>query len=209
MMTNATYDPTFPKIGEIDLATLTDRSAVIIDIPKKAGEEITDRDIHERVVGDPDYREGDALLIRTGWGNGERYRQLGDEYATTTPHFSDHGARDLATVMREKKTDILGVDVAYIGNLAPYHMRPEWVDLPPWIRPPFPSENARIYMRHYTPEMGRKDWGASRYLHGVGTVLAALCNLDRIRSKHVRLTALPLYVAAAPGAPVTVAAVEE
>ena len=88
-------------------------------------------------------------------------------------------------------------------------MKPEWVDLQPWLRPQFPSEEARIYMRYYTAQKGKKDWSASKFLHDAGTVLAALCNIGSIRAKHVCLTALPLYVANAPGAPVTVVAIEE
>jgi kynurenine formamidase len=209
IMTKATYDPKFPKIGEIDLGQLVDMSTVVVDIPKNAGEEITAADIDERIAADPEYQDGDAILIRTGWGDGERFRKMGDAYTTTTPHFSDAGATRLAEVMRERKTSLFGIDVAYIGNLAPYHMRPEWVDLPPWLRPPFPSEQARTYMRHYTPDKGLKDWSASRPLHGVGSVLAALCNTGNIRTKRVLLTALPLYIEKAPGAPITVVAVED
>ncbi len=208
IMTQATYDPKKEKIGEIDLGRLVDMPTVVIDIPKGAGEEISTEDIDRLVAADPDYRDGDAILIRTGWGDDERYRKLGDAYATTTPHFTDAGSKRLAEVMHDRKTSVLGIDVAYIGNLAPFHMKPEWVDLPPWLRPPFPSEQARTYMRHYTPDKGLRDWSASRPLHGVGSVLAALCNAGRIRNKRILLTALPLYIEKAPGAPITVVAVE-
>lgn len=209
IMTKATYDPRFPKIGEIDLGTLVDLPTVVVDIPKRASEEITKEDIDQAVAADKAFGEGDALLIRTGWGDDERFRALGDAYATTTPHFSDAGAERLAAVMHERRSSVFGIDVAYIGNLAPYHMKPEWVDLPPWLRPPFPSEQARTYLRHYTPDKGLRDWSASRPLHGMGSVLAALCNTGRIRSKRVKLTALPLFVEQAPGAPITVVAVED
>ena len=92
IMTKATYDPKFPKIGEIDLGQLVDMPTVVVDIPKKAGEEITAADIDARVTADPEYRTGDAILIRTGWGDDERFRKMGDAYTTTTPHFCDEGA---------------------------------------------------------------------------------------------------------------------
>jgi kynurenine formamidase len=209
MMTKATYDPTFPKIGETDLGRWVDMPTVVIDVPKAASEEITASDIDEKVASNPDYRDGDAVLLRTGWGDDERFRALGDAYATTTPHFSDAGAARLAELMASKGSETLGIDVAYIGNLAPFHMKKEWVDLPPWLRPPFPSEQARTYMRYYTPDKGLRDWSASRPLHAVGTVLAALCNTGRIRSRRIRMTALPLFIGQAPGAPTTVVAIEE
>lgn len=209
MMTKATYDAAFPKVGETDLGELVDQPTVVIDISKRELEEITGKDIDEKVASDPYYRKGDALLIRTGWGDNERYRKIADDYATKTPHFCDEGARRLAQVMREKQTDILGIDVAYIGNLAPYHMKPEWVHLPPWLRPHFPSKEARLYLQHYTSAKGYADWSASRPLHGAGKVIAALCNTGAITKKRVRLTILPFYVERAPGVPVTVVAIEE
>ncbi len=209
MMTRGTNDPTAPRIGDRDLGELVDRETVVIDIPKGELEEITARDIEERVASDPDYRKGDALLIRTGWGDEERYRKIGDDYATRTPHFADYGSLRLANLMLEKQTDILAIDVAYIGNLAPYHMKPEWVDLPPWLRPPFPSQECRTYMRLYNSEKGLRDWSASRPLHKAGIIIAALCNAGAITKKRVRLTALPLYVDRAPGAPVTIVAIED
>lgn len=209
LMTHGTYDPDFPRIGQMDLGRYVDMPTVVVDIPKEAGQEITAQDIDRAVDAEPALRQGDAILIRTGWGDGERFRRLGDAYSTSTPHFSDEGSRRLAQVMRVRGCDVLGIDVAYIGNLAPYHMRPEWVDLPAWLRPPFPSEQARTYMRHYTPDKGLKDWSASRPLHGVGSVLAALCNTGGIRGKRVLMTALPLFVEHAPGAPITVVAIDQ
>ncbi len=209
LMMRATYDPSAPKVRDLDFAKLVQRQTVVINIPKGPEEEITAEDIEERVLPDPDYRQGDVLLIHTGWGNDERYRKIGDDYAIRTPHFSDSGSRRLATVMRDKGTDILAIDVAYIGNCGRYYQRNEWVSLPPWRRPPWPSEQAKIYLRHYTPEKVHSDWTASEPLHEAGLVLAALCNVNKIASKRVKLTALPLFLETCAGAPVTVVAEEE
>ncbi len=209
LMMAATYDPQAPKVGQIDLSRLVNRPTVVIDIPKGPQEEITARDVDERVITDPDYRKGDSLLIRTGWGDGERYRLLGDDYAIKTPHFSDDGSLRLVEVMREKGTDMLAIDSAYIGNCGRAYMLREWASLPPWQRPPWPSEQAKTYLRHYVRQHDEADWTASRPLHYNGFVLAALCNTGRITKKRVRLFALPLYAVEAPGAPVTVVAVED
>jgi len=68
------------------------------------------------VVPDPNYQPGDIVLIRTGWGNNQRYEQMGDDYAVRTPHFSEAGSLRLAEVMREKKSDTVAIDVAYVGS---------------------------------------------------------------------------------------------
>jgi kynurenine formamidase len=209
LMMQATYAPQAPRVGQIDFSRLVNRPTVVIDIPKGPEEEITARDIDEKVARDPDFLPGDALLIRTGWGDNERYRQIGDDYAIRTPHFSDDGSLRLAEVMRTKGTDLLAIDVAYIGNCGRYYMRKEWVTLPPWLRPPWPSEQAKIYLRHYTREKAHADWTASEPLHAAGIVLAALCNTGAIRRKRILLTALPLFLEPCVGAPVTVVAIEE
>ncbi|MFI7025655.1 cyclase family protein [Micromonospora sp. NPDC049900] len=212
LMLGACYDDDAPRIHELDYGTLVDRETVVIDIPKQAGEEIEADDIERAVVGDPDYRDGDAVLLRTGWGDDERYRTLGDEYATTTPHFSLDGAKRLAEVMTERGSDLMLTDCAYIGNLGEGFMFPEWASRKPWDRPPFPSPQARTYMRHYTPERGAgggaPDWGSSVVLHLAMSPVAAVANCGALRSKRVRVTVLPLFLAGAEGAPCTVLAVD-
>ena len=209
LMIDATYDTESALIGQLDMSRLVNRETVVINILKQAEEEITVEEIEERVRKDREYRRGDALLIRTGWGDSQRYRKMGDDYAIKTPHFSDESSKKLARIMKEKETDILAIDVAYIGNCAPHYQMPEWVSLPSWQRPPWPSDEAKRYLEKYTPEKAHADWGASEPLHHQGIVLAALCNTGMIRKKRIKLTALPLFAEKAPGAPVTVVAIEE
>jgi kynurenine formamidase len=209
LMMAATIDDTAPTIGQIDVSKFVNRDAVVIDIPKGPEEEILPEDIDRTVAIDPDYREGDIVLIRTGWGNDRRYEKLGDDYAVKTPHFSEQGSIRLTEVMKEKHSDTVAIDVAYVGSCGWKHMKKEWVDLPPWLRPPFPSETAKIYLKNYTREKSWIDWAASWPLHAHGYIIAALCNLDQITSKRVKLTALPLMVRDSIGSPVTVVAIEE
>ncbi|MET3506639.1 cyclase family protein [Halalkalibacter oceani] len=209
LMMAATIDDDAPTIGEIELDKFVNREAVVIDIPKGAEEEIVPEDIDRHVANNPNYRVGDIVLIRTGWGNNKRYEKLGDDYAIQTPHFSEAGSIRLAEVMKEKESDTVAIDVAYVGSCGWKHMKKEWVDLPQWLRPPFPSETAKIYLRNYTKDKAWPDWAASWPLHAHGYIIAALCNLDQITSKRIKLTALPLMARDCIGAPVTVVAIED
>jgi kynurenine formamidase len=209
LMMAGTIDGKAPTVGQIDLAKFVNRDAVVIDIPKNAEEEITPADIDRCVVPDPNYQSGDIVLIRTGWGNNRRYEQMGDAYAIRTPHFAEAGSLRLAEVMRAKQSDTVAIDVAYVGSCGWKFMKREWVDLPRWQRPPFPSETAKIYLSMYTPEKALPDWAASWPLHANGYIIAALCNLNLITKKRVKITALPLFVRDSIGAPVTVVACEE
>ncbi|WP_162606301.1 cyclase family protein [Jiangella asiatica] len=213
LMLAACYADDAPKIDELDYARLVNRPAVVIDIPKGALEAIMPEDIDATLAVDPDVRPGDAVLVRTGWGDGERYRRLGDEYATTTPHFSVAGAERLVEVMREKDLDLMLTDCAYVGGHGKGLQYPEWSSRRPWDRPPFPSDQARIYMRHYVGSRGAggtgPDFPASVPLHASVSPVAALANCGSVTAKRITVTVLPLYLAGAAGAPCTVVAMEE
>ena len=185
LMSRARYDPEAPRIGDVNFADLVDRETIIIDIPKGSNQEITAEEIDNLVVRDTEYKEGQALLIRTGWGDGERYRKLGDDYVLKTPCFSSDGATRLAEVMRDKGSNLLAVDTAYLAGCGRTYMIREWVSIVPWQRPHWPAEEAKIYLRYYTPDKERADWGSARPLYDAGLVLAALCNTCAIKTKHV------------------------
>ncbi|MEW1822869.1 cyclase family protein [Arthrobacter sp. NPDC080031] len=213
LMLGACYDANAPRLHEMDYGDFLNRPTIVIDIPKGPDEEIEPADIDATLASDPDYREGDAVLIRTGWGDGERYRTIGDAYAQHTPHFSVAGAERLIEVMAEKNSDVMLTDCAYIGNLGRDFMYPEWSSREPWDRPPFPSQQARIYMRHYTPERGAgggaPDWASSVPLHGAMSPVAAVANCGSITAKRIRVTVLPVFLRGASGAPCSVIAFEE
>ncbi|MDG4762775.1 cyclase family protein [Solwaraspora sp. WMMD406] len=212
LMLGACYDDTAPRVDELDYGPLVNRPTVVFDVPKEAGAEIDAADI-DRLADDPDYRDGDAVLLRTGWGDDQRYRTLGDEYASTSPHFSLAGAERLATLLKEKNSDLMLTDCAYIGNLGEAYMYPEWSSRQPWDRPPFPSQQARIYLRHYTPQRGAgggaPDWASSVVLHAATSPVAALANCGALRGKRITVTVLPLFLAGAHGAPCTVWATDD
>ena len=213
LMLAACYDEGAPKIHELDYSPLVNRPTVVIDIPKAATEAILAEDIDATLANDDDVEEGDAVLIRTGWGDGERYRELGDKYATTTPHFSVAGAERLVEVMRAKKLDLMLTDCAYIGGRGQGLQYPEWSSRAPWDRPPFPSQQARIYMRHYTGSRGAggsgPDFPASVPLHEAVSPVAALANCGAITRKRIKVSVLPLFLQGAAGAPCCVVGMEE
>lgn len=213
LMLAACYADDAPKIHELDYRPLVNRPTVVIDIPKGPLEPITAEDIDATLAVDPDVRPGDAVLIRTGWGDDERYRILGDDYAATTPHFALAGAERLVEVMRAKDLDLMLTDCAYVGGHGEGLQWPEWSSRKPWDRPPFPSEQARIYLRHYTGDRGAggdgPDFPASVPLHAWVSPVAALANCGALTTKRVRVSVLPLFLHGAAGAPCTVVATPE
>ena len=213
LMLSACYDDEAARIDELDYTAFINREAVVVDIPKAAGEDLTADDFEQALADNSDFRDGDAVLIRTGWGRTDHYRELGDDYAKFTPHFTVAGAEKLIEFMKAKNSDLMLTDCAYVGNLGEGFMFREWAEREPWDRPPFPSDQARAYMRHYTPARGAgggaPDWAASLPLHEWLTPVPALTNVDLITSTRIRVTVLPLFLAGGEGAPCTVFAFEE
>lgn len=213
LMLAACYDDDGERIDELDYSGFVNRETVVVDIPKGPGEELLPEDLDEALADNDQFRDGDAVLIRTGWGRTGRYRELGDDYSRRTPHFSVAGAERLVEHMQAKNTDLMLTDCAYVGNLGEGFMFREWAAREPWDRPPFPSDQARAYMRHYTPARGAgggaPDWAASLPLHEALSPVPALTNVDQLLSTRIRITVLPLYLAGGEGAPCTVFAFEE
>jgi kynurenine formamidase len=213
LMLGACYDSKAPKLDELDYIQFVNRPTIVVDIPKNEFEEIRPEDIDNSLAIEKHFNDGDAVLIRTGWGNDNRYKLLEDQYAIRSPHFSVEGAKRLIEVMKFKHSDLMLTDCAYIGNTGEKFMRPEWASRQPWDRPPFPSQQARIYMRYYREDLGKggksEDWAASVPLHAHLSPVAALANCGAISTKRIKITLLPLYMEGASGAPCSVIGIEE
>jgi kynurenine formamidase len=209
LMIPAMSDHSLPHLDELELSDLYERPTAVIDIPKDAREPITAEDI-DQYVGCAGLRTGDAVLNRTGWGNGQRYEKIGDDYARQTPYFGQTGAERLVDVMRENKSNLLLSDITYFGCGDAY-MVPEWSSKPAWERPPFPSEQAKRYMHEYSNEKMLADFGSAAALTRSGFVLlvAALVDCDKITQQQVSTTVLPLKMRGGVSSPCRVIAVEE
>lgn len=212
VMIASCYDPAAKTVDKIDYRSTINRETLIVDIPKGEFEEITEQDINRALLDNPELRSEDAILIRTGWGDQERYISLGDDYAIQTPHFSVSGAERLVEVMKSNRSELLLTDCAYIGNTGEKYMYPEWASRKPWDRPPYPSQEAKIYLRHYTKSRDRggasADWAASVPLHAALTIVAALCNCGQLVEKRIKVTVLPLFIEGGSGAPCSAVAIE-
>lgn len=198
-----------PSVMDLDLKNLVNKEAVVVDIPKEEYGEIMPEDIDNTLAKDPEYKEGDAVIIRTGWGNGQRYKKIGDDYAIKSPHFSNPGAQRTVDVMVSKNSNFLLTDCAYIGNTGEKYMREQWAKRNPCDRPPWPAEEAKAYLRGYTPDMWRADFGSSIILLDKLCVVGALVNCDQITQHKVKVVCLPMFIEGACGTSCMVVVLEE
>jgi len=193
------------RVREIDLDTLVNRDAVILRIAKNKGEAITEADVAAALRASGSW-ERSALIVATGWGDEKRWESLGEDYSTSSPHFAPAAAERLSVEMEERGSDLLLSDCAHLDRPGGEFARKEWLELVPWLRPPWPSDQAKAYLRHYTPEKVQADWSASLALTRNASVVVGLANCGALSGPSVRLTILPMSIANVAEAPCTVVA---
>lgn len=196
-----------PKVDEIELDKVILRDTVIVDLPKKAGEVITLTDV-EAVFKDARLNPGDAVLLRTGWGDDERYYKMGEDYVLQTPYYAKDATARIAEIMKEKGCDLFFYDSANMG-LPKVHLIPEWVKAQP-RKPGWPSEESKAYAEAYTTEKIIADWEGVLPM-GPARIIAIGCivNCGAISKSRVKTVSLPLKIRGAAVTPCSVIAIED
>lgn len=199
------------KLDEVDLSKLVLRDTVVLDVPKGPNQPVTGRDI-EDACSKADYREGDAVLVRTGWGDDERYLKLGEDYVFTSPYYADDACQKLVEIMTRKKSDLFCYDTANIHDYA--DVKATWCQMKP--RPkPWPSPEAKEYLAKMAKEPimetigSGESWGAMRLIKNRIMLHGGLVNCSQIKKQRVKLIALPLRVKGGVMAPCHTVAIEE
>ena len=194
------------RLHEVELEKLTLRETAVLDIPKDGGE-VTDADLDAAWRG-ADVRYGDALLIRTGWGDQDLYERPGSRYMVGSPYLVASSAQHLAARMRTNGSDLLLTDMAVIAMPQQY-LIPEWFPIAP--RPePWPAAKAAGYIRSYTPEKAAADNGAAIALASAGIMtVKRLVNCAAIQQRRIRIIVGPLKLIRAVGSTCRVVAIEE
>jgi len=208
LMIKAMQDKSAPKVDELPLDQLVNQDAIVIDIPCEIGYAVQPEDI-EKAFNGVDFQEGDAVIIRTGWGDDNRWEKIGDDYARKTPYISKNAAEKLVEIMKANKSDLVGTDCAYWGRGDKYQL-PEWASKPAWERNPFPSIEAKRYLAQYTKDKAYADFQSPYVMNSNGMMyIGAMCNLNQIEKKRFKMTVLPLKLKGARGSTCSVVVIED
>ncbi|MBI2979574.1 MAG: cyclase family protein [Chloroflexi bacterium] len=103
------------RLDTVDLSRLVLRNAVILDIPKKE-EEFIDPEEVERAFKKAPVQRGDAFLVRTGWGDNERYIKMGLDYKEKGPHYTEEGAAKVRELMVANGSDLFIYDCCDVNG---------------------------------------------------------------------------------------------
>jgi kynurenine formamidase len=194
------------RLHEVALPELVLRETAVVDVPCGARDELRP-DALAAGLAAADFRDGDALLLRTGWGDGAPRATGHDAYLLQTPHLGLEGAVYLADAMRARQSDLLLLDTALVGYPG-QHLVPEWTTLRP--RPAcWPSEAARAYLAGYLEREVLADWAVDFRLAEAGIMtVKRLVNCGALQERRCRLIIAPLALVRGVGAPCRVVAVE-
>ncbi|MBI2979575.1 MAG: cyclase family protein [Chloroflexi bacterium] len=121
------------KLGVVDINKLMYRDTVVVDVPKEAGEFVRPEDLEKAIKKAP-AKKGDALLIRTGWGDDRRWAKLETDYKYKSPHFTDTAVKKLLELMQTKGMDMWLYDTCeMVGGVDPVSGRPGSFDIRPGL----------------------------------------------------------------------------
>lgn len=150
-------------------------------------------------------RPGDAVILATGWGDTDHWR-TDEQYYLDTPFLPEPAAEALAQLLCDLGVDLLLTDCAYLDQPRRSALAQEWINLPPWLRPSWPSDATRVYLEHYRPERARQDWAATLALTARIWSVVGLVGCGALPGNRTRLTIAPLPVEGVGEVPCTVIA---
>jgi kynurenine formamidase len=195
------------RVHELRLEQLFLRDTVVVTVPADSGHALGPADL-EPALAAIEVAPGDALLVRTGWGDRVESMRGTDQYVRQSPYFTEEAASFLASAMEDHHTELLLTDTAVFG-MPNRHLCPQWADMLP--RPsPWPSTEAYAYLRGYTADRVAADWAPDLILARAGKVVVRkLVNCSALPEGRLKVIVAPLHLVRGIGATCRVIAIQE
>ena len=202
------------KLDEIPLDRLILRPTVVLDVPGDDGHVITAEEI-DAAVEAADYRDGDEVLVRTGWATTEKAYELGADYCLRSPSWSYEACVRMGEIMEARQSSIVMTDCALI--MTPAFQGYGWsVGAERMVpRPkPWPSAEARERLMDLPPNtfspappsVGRGGYG--ELIVKAIAICKCLVDAHQIQARRVQMLILPLLIKQGGAAPCRFIAVE-
>ena len=203
------------RLDEVPLERLILRDTVVLDVPGEDYHVITAEEI-DAAVAKADYREGDDVLLRTGWATTEKAFALGNDYCIVSPSWSYEACVRMGEIMEGKKSGVIMTDAALI--MTPAYQGYAWSVGEERIVPrpkPWPSAEARERLMDLPPgvtSVAPASVGRGGYRDLVAKTIAickCLVNANQISSGRVKMIMLPMLIRQGGASPCRFIAVEE
>jgi len=194
------------RLDALPIEKLVLRATTVVDISKGEGEQINRADV-EKALDSARPGKGDAVLVRTGWGDRPYHELAGGAYVLRSPHFCLEAARYLGERMKENQSELLLVDTALLGWPGKY-LIPEWCSFLP--TPPVESEAARMYLHLYTAEKATADFAVELEFARLDIVtVRKLIRCGLLQREKIKIIVAPLKIVRGVASTCRVVAVEE
>ncbi len=199
------------SVSDVPLERLLLRPTTVLDLRVGPGHEITPDEM-DAAIAAADYREGDEVLVRTGWGTRERAFTLGIDYYKQTPCIRYDAGLRLAEKMDQLGSSFFMTDCGLVNP--PRVQGHNWfrgdrplVPLPkPW--PSAEAHERQIDLRgvtHASPEPSSYGALIRKAIAGC----KCLVDCDQIQGRRCQIIILPLLIRNGGAAPCRFFAVEE
>jgi kynurenine formamidase len=193
-------DGAAPSLQDTDPLRLINREADVLRVAAQQGGEIG----RDALAAALEATGGaSALMLLSGWGD----VPVADEARLrTAPWFSPEAAELLATTVAQRGIDLVLTDLPYLTDPAATHAGRQWLAVPGWQRPPWPSSTAAAYLdRFYPRDQVLADWAPTVEILRHALLVLGLAGGGSLRGR-TRLTVAPLNVSEVGEAPCTVVA---
>jgi kynurenine formamidase len=201
-------------LNQIPLAELVLHETVIIDVPAAEGHEITSEEM-DKAIRQSDYRGGDQVLLRTGWGNLDKAYDMGIDYWRKSPSVLLAAGVLLAEKMDAMNSRIFMTDCGLVNP--PRLQGNDWFTGQAPMRPvpkPWPSSEARerVLDMQGSFTYPHKSKEPSSYGALIKKIIAGckcLVNCNQISRPRVKMIIVPLRIDNGGASPCRFIAVEE
>jgi kynurenine formamidase len=195
------------RLHDLAPEALVLRPTVLLDVPAGEGATLAAETLRQ-ALGSLRVERGDAVLLRTGWGDQGRERLGGSGYLLKGPRLALEAARALAQFMRDRGSDLLMTDLPLLAHLDA-HQVPEWTTLLPRPRA-YPSTESQMYLHLYRREQADADYAVARVLAASGIMtVKRLVGCGTLAAPRFRIIVGPLHLVRGIGATCRVIALEE
>jgi kynurenine formamidase len=203
------------RLDEIPLDQIVLQDTVVLDVPGEDSHVITAEEI-ERAVNDADYRDGDQVLVRTGWGTREKAYELRDDYCVLSPSWSYEACVRMADIIEQRRTKIFMTDCALI--MTPAYQGYGWSVGEERLIPrpkPWPSIEARERLMELPPgtwSPAPPSVGRGGYREIVGKTIAVckcLVDANLVTQRRIKMIILPMLIKDGGASPCRFIALED
>lgn len=204
LLTRRIADPAAPSLLDIDPSLLLNRTADVARIDASAGGEIPAAKLADALEALPD-EPATALILLTGWN--PRSEESGERPLEDAPYLAADATGRLCDALDRRGVDLVLTDLPYLSAPSSTNAGRDWLGVPPWFRPPWPSASATTYLaHHYDQSRVLEDWAPTIAVLTSACLVLGLAGTDALGGAQAVVNIAALQVRDVGEAPCTVVA---